>query len=466
MTSHDRGVTAGEPTIIAAERVVTPDGVLAPGWMSIADGRIEAVGPGQPPAPADRRADWALPGFIDLHVHGGGGASFTEGGPDDARRAAAFHRAHGTTRTLASLVTAPLDRLERRVAMLAELADEGVIDGIHLEGPFLSAARCGAQDPRYLIDPDVAAFSRLQAASRGWLRMITIAPELPGAAAVIRAATAAGVIAAAGHTDASAEVTADAINAGISYATHLFNGMRPIEHRAPGPAGALLDRQVTCEIIADGTHLHDTIVRLAARAAGPGNLVLITDAMAAAGMPDGDYRLGELDVTVSAGVARLSGTTPGGTAPGRTAPGGTAPGRTAPGSTAPGRTAPGRTAPGSTAPGRTAPGSTASGRTAPGSTAPGSTATGSTGAIAGSTATMELVVRRAITAIGLSVVEVAQAASTTPARRLGLDGVTGSLRAGLAADIVLLDSEFRLRAVVARGEIRPALEDGPGSAPA
>ena len=391
-------MTPGEPAVIAAEHVVTPDGVLAPGWIRIADGRIEAVLPGEPPAdtPVARRAHWALPGFVDLHVHGGGGASFTEGGPEDARRAVAFHRAHGTTRTLASLVTAPLDQLEGRVAMLADLADEGVIDGIHLEGPFLSAARCGAQDPRYLIEPDLAAFSRLQAASRGWLRMITIAPELPGAAAVIRAAAAAGVIAAAGHTDASDEVTAAAVDAGISHATHLFNGMRPIDHRAPGPAGALLDRQVTCEVIADGAHLHDAIIRLAARAAGPGNLVLITDAMAAAGMPDGDYRLGELDVTVSAGVARLADATP-----------------------------------------------------------------GRIGSIAGSTATMEFVVRRAITAVGLSVVDVARAASTTPARRLGLDGVTGSLRAGLAADIVLLDPEFRLRAVVARGEIQPAPEAGP-----
>ena len=387
MTGRPAG--PGDPVIIAAEHVVTPGGVLAPGWISIADGRIEATGAGQPPAPAARRAHWALPGFIDLHVHGGGGASFTEGGPDDARRAAAFHRAHGTTRTLASLVTAPVDRLAGRVAMLADLADEGVIDGIHLEGPFLSAARCGAQDPRYLTAPDVTAFARLQAASRGWLRMITIAPELPGAAEVIRAAAAAGVIAAAGHTDASAEVTAEAIDAGVSHATHLFNAMRPIAHRAPGPAGTLLDRQVTCEVIADGIHLDDAIVRLAARAAGPGNLVLITDAMAAAGMPDGDYRLGDLAVTVSGGVARLAG---------------------------------------------------------------------STGSIAGSTATMELVVRRAITAIGLSVTAVADAASATPARRLGLDHVTGSLQPGLAADIVLLDADFHLSAVIARGEChQPAI---------
>jgi N-acetylglucosamine-6-phosphate deacetylase len=425
-------VTAGGPSIIAAEHVVTPDGVLAPGWIRIADGRIDAVGTGEPPAPAARHADWALPGFIDMHVHGGGGASFTEGGPDDARRAAAFHRAHGTTRTLASLVTAPLDRLGGRVAMLAELADEGVIDGIHLEGPFLSAARCGAQDPRYLIEPDVAAFSRLLAASRGWLRMITIAPELPGAAAVIRAAAAAGVIAAAGHTDASDEVTAAAVDAGISHATHLFNGMRPIGHRAPGPAGALLDRQVTCEVIADGTHLHDAIIRLAARAAGPGSLVLITDAMAAAGMPDGSYRLGDLDVTVSAGVARLAGTVRAGTARGGADLDSTELSGSIPGSDLNG-------------------------------TVPAAAPPASSGAIAGSTATMDLVVRRAITAVGLSVADVAAASSTTPARRLGLAGVTGSLRAGLAADIVLLDADFRLSAVIARGQYQPTPQDEPYS---
>jgi len=393
VTVGDTGGTVGgsavAAAIVAAEHVVTPGGTLSPGWLRIADGRIAVVEPGEPPTPATHRGVWALPGFIDMHVHGGGGASFTEGGPDDARRAASFHRAHGTTRIVASLVTAPVDELERRSAMLADLAEAGVIDGIHLEGPFLSAARCGAQNPRYLTLPDVGAFTRLLAASRGWLRMITIAPELPGAPEVIRAAAAAGVIAAAGHTDASAEATAAAIAAGVSHATHLFNGMRPIGHRSPGPIGALLDHPVTCEVIADGSHLDDLIIRLTARSVGPGNLVLITDAMAAAGMSDGAYRLGELDVTVSAGVARLA-----------------------------------------------------------------DPATGALGSIAGSTATMELVVRRAITAVGLPVADVAAAAGTTPARRLGLAGVTGSLRAGLDADIVLLDQDFRLDAVIARGERR------------
>jgi len=376
---------------VAADHVVTPSGFLTPGWLRIDGGRITAMEEGEPPGPATYRGHWALPGFIDMHVHGGGGASFTEGGPTGARRAAAFHRAHGTTRIVASLVTAPVDELERRVTMLAALADESVIDGIHLEGPFLSAQRCGAQNPRYLTAPDTAAFGRLHAAARGWLKVITIAPELPGALDVIRAATAVGVVAAAGHTDASAEVTAAAIAAGVSHATHLFNGMRPLGHRDPGPAGALLDSEVTCEVIADGTHLHDTVIRLAARAAGPGHLVLITDAMAAAGMPDGTYLLGELAVTVTSGTARL---TP----------------------------------------------------------RPGN----ALGSIAGSTATMDQVVRHAITAVGLPVPDVAVAASTTPARRLGLSAETGALRPGLSADLVLLDETFRLQAVITRGNPVPA----------
>jgi N-acetylglucosamine-6-phosphate deacetylase len=394
--------------VVAADHLVTPDGVLSPGWLRIDGDRIGAVGAGAPPvaAAAAHYGHWALPGFIDMHVHGGGGASFTEGGPDDARRAAAFHRAHGTTRIVASLVTAPLEELHRRVAMLAELADDGVIDGIHLEGPFLSAARCGAQDPRYLISPDNASFWRLLKASRGWLRMITIAPELPGAGEVIRAAVDAGVIAAAGHTDAGAAVVDAAIDAGISHATHLFNGMRPLGHREPGPPGALLDRQVSCEVIADGTHLDDAVVRLAARAAGPGNLVLITDAMSAAGRPDGAYRLGALDVTVSGGIARLAdglGSTGGST------------------------------------------------RGSAGGSTRGSAGGSIGGPIAGSTATMDFVVRRAIASVGLDVPAVAAAASTTPGRRLGLAEVTGGLRSGLAADVVLLDDDFRLQSVIARG---------------
>ena len=386
--------------LLTGGRVVTPEGVLSPGWIRVADTVIDAVGLGETPPPTtgltvtDLSGYWVLPGFVDLHVHGGGGWSFTEGPPDDARRAAAFHREHGSTTLVASLVTAPLADLEARAAMLAGLADEGAIAGIHLEGPFLSAARCGAQDPRHMLAPDLAAFERLYAAAAGHLCVITIAPELPGATALIKAAAQAGVIAAVGHTDATADVTSAAVDAGVTHATHLFNGMRPLHHREPGPAGALLDRdEVTCEVIADGVHLHDTVIRLVARVAGPDRLVLVTDAMAAAGMPDGRYRLGSMRVDVAGGVARLA----------------------------------------------------ADGEPGPAS------APGTGGAIAGSTATMADVVRRAVAA-GVPVTTVAAAASTTPARVLGLGHRIGALRAGLAADLVVCDEEFRLRAVMRRGE--------------
>jgi N-acetylglucosamine-6-phosphate deacetylase len=378
--------------LLAGGRVVTPGGVLSPGWIRLAGDLIDAIGPGKPPGPrpaglpvTDLRGRWVLPGFIDMHVHGGGGASFTEGPAGDARSAAEFHRRHGSTTIVASLVTAPLAELEARAAMLAGLAREGVIAGIHLEGPFLSVARCGAQDPRHMIAPDVAAFASLHAAAAGQLRVITLAPELPGATGLIEAAVRAGVIAAVGHTDATADITSAAVDAGATHATHLFNGMRPLHHREPGPVGALLDRdEVTCEVIADGVHLHDTAIPLTARAAGGGRLVLITDAMAAAGMPDGSYGLGSLRVEVAAGVARLAGDD-------------------------------------------------------------------GPGAIAGSTATMAGVVRHAVAA-GLPVTEVAAAASTTPARVLGLSDRTGALHPGLAADLVVCDEDFRLHAVMRHGE--------------
>jgi N-acetylglucosamine-6-phosphate deacetylase len=397
----DPGRPPRDSRLLTGGMIVTPRGVLTPGWIRLAGNLVDAVGTGDPPewlAPewpaVDLRGQWVLPGFVDMHVHGGGGASFTEGTEDDARKAAEFHRAQGTTSMLASLVTAPLAELEARSALLAGLADDGLIDGLHLEGPFLSPARRGAQDPRHMIAPDVAVFERLHAAARGHLRVITLAPELPGALAVIQAARQAGVIVAVGHTDATAEATTAAINAGATHATHLFNGMRPPHHREPGAAGALLDRdEVTCEVIADGVHLHDITVRLTARAAGLGRLVLVSDAMAAAGMPDGRYQLGSMHVTVAGGVARLQEDL---------------------------------------------------------AAIAGSTATLS-GAIAGSTATLADVVRHAIAA-GLPVRDVAAAASTTPARVLGLGDRTGALRPGLAADLVVCGDDFRPRAVMRQGQ--------------
>jgi N-acetylglucosamine-6-phosphate deacetylase len=392
----------GNGLVLAGGRVVTPDGVLSPGWVRLAGNLIEAIGTGRD-LPATRLpvvdvpGHWVLPGFVDMHVHGGGGMSFTEGPAQDARGAAEFHLRHGSTSIIASLVTAPLATLECRAAMLAGLAAAGIIAGIHLEGPFLAPVRCGAQDPKYMLAPDVAAFERLRAAAAGHLKVITIAPELPGAAAVIEMAARAGVTVAVGHTDATADVTSAAVDAGATHATHLFNGMRPLHHREPGAAGALLCRdEVSCEVIADGVHLDDTTIRLAARAAGPGRLVLITDAMAAAGMPDGSYRLGSMRVSVTRGVARLAADPAGRAATDQ-----------------------------------------------PGADHPG--------AIAGSTATMDAVFRRAITA-GLTVPEAVAASSTTPARVLGIDDRLGSLCPGLEANLVVCDEEFRLRAVMRLGQ--------------
>lgn len=294
-------------TVLANARVVTPATVLEPGWLRIEDGRIAALGGDDPPADsADLGGAWVLPGFVDQHVHGGGGGAYTSGDPDEARAAAAFHRGHGTTTTLASLVTAKVDDLERAVRGLAPLVDEGVLAGLHLEGPYLSPAHRGAHDPALLRRPDPRALARLLDAGGGTVRMVTVAPELPGGLDLVRETVAAGAIAAIGHTDATYDEARAAFDAGAGVATHLFNAMREMRHRDPGPvAAALEDERVTVELINDGVHLHDAVAKLALATAGPARTALITDAMAAAGMPDGPYTLGALAVRVEEGVARL-----------------------------------------------------------------------------------------------------------------------------------------------------------------
>ncbi|NHN57196.1 N-acetylglucosamine-6-phosphate deacetylase [Calidifontibacter sp. DB0510] len=288
-------------------RLVTPAGVLDGGTVETDGGRITAVDPG----PADRRLDdldvdgsWVLPGFIDLHVHGGGGHDMGASA-DDLRAAVAFHQAHGTTRTLVSLVTAPVDLLERQLADVAQLVGEpGVqVIGSHLEGPFLSEIRCGAQNPAYLIEPDREVFERLAAAADGTLRVLTIAPELPHALEVIQACCDAKVVVALGHSDATYDEAWRAIDAGAGLATHLFNGMRPVHHREPGLVSALLESHLPCELVNDGVHLHPGIVRLAAE--DPSRPVFITDAIDATGMGDGAYELGGQQVRVRNGQARL-----------------------------------------------------------------------------------------------------------------------------------------------------------------
>lgn len=299
--------------LITGGRVATPDGVLDPGWVLVDDGTISSVGSGAPPARpdatvTDATGSWVVPGFVDIHTHGGGGAAFTSDDPAHVRRVVDAHTAHGTTTMLASLVTRPVPELVEQVAALAELVQEGLIAGVHLEGPFLSAARCGAHDPAILRPPDPVSVDALLAAGRGTIRMVTVAPELEGAVPAVKRLVDAGVIAAIGHTDALADDVVPAVDAGASVATHLFNGMRPLHHREPGPIGVLLDdERVTVELICDLVHLHPTVVRLAARHAGAGRTVLITDAIAAAAAGDGVYDIGGLEVNVTNGVPTLAG---------------------------------------------------------------------------------------------------------------------------------------------------------------
>lgn len=292
--------------LLSADRMLTGERDLSPGWVEVEGGQVAAVGGGKPPRPADLALGSATiaPGFVDTHVHGGGGASFT-GPPNEVEAAAATHRAAGTTTVLASLVTAPPDDLLRSVSDLADLTAAGVVAGTHLEGPWLSPRRAGAHEVACLRHPDPREVDALLEAGRGTIRMVTLAPELPGALDAVRRLVAAGVTVAVGHTDASYDQARAALDAGASIGTHLFNTMPSLHHRDPGPVAALLEADVVVELVADGVHLHPSVLALAARAAR-GRFALVSDAMAAAGAPDGRYRLGALDVEVRDGVARLS----------------------------------------------------------------------------------------------------------------------------------------------------------------
>lgn len=295
---------------LAGGRVVTPDGVLDGGGVLVVDRTIDRVlGAGDPPPEGADRIDLAgrtvLPGFVDLHVHGGGGAGFDDGAAAIAT-GLAVHRANGTTRSMVSLVTAPPAELERSIAAAAGYAagDPAVL-GIHLEGPFLSPDRRGVHDPRSLQHPGAGLLDRFLAAGRGAVRILTLAPELPGGMALLRHAVSAGVHVAVGHSDAGYDVALQAFSAGADLVTHAFNGMRPMHHRDPGIIGAAMDAGVVLEAINDGVHLHEATVRLL-RAVAPGRVALITDAMAATCAADGSYRLGAFPVEVLDGQAHLA----------------------------------------------------------------------------------------------------------------------------------------------------------------
>ncbi|AHH95429.1 N-acetylglucosamine-6-phosphate deacetylase [Kutzneria viridogrisea] len=369
-------------------RLVLPGAVVDNGRITVDGEWITDVGAGAEgvQGPGVRTIDldgsWIVPGFVDMHVHGGGGASYPGTTPEQARQVFEFHRNHGTTTAVASTVTMEVGELERGIACLAELVQDGLLAGIHLEGPFISRARCGAHDPALLREPEPHLVQRLLDRGRGAVRMVTLATELHGGLHAVRQLTDNGVIAALGHTDSSYEQARTAIGAGVTVATHLFNAMRGIHHREPGPITAMLeDEGVTVEVINDGHHLHDAAVELAFQAAGHHRVALITDAMSAAGAGDGSYELGPLAVRVVDGVARLADSE----------------------------------------------------------------------AIAGSTLTMDSAFRRAVLVNQIPIEHASAAASSTPARVLGIDHLVGSLSVGKRADLVVLDADLRVQAVMSAG---------------
>ena len=376
--------------LLSAGEVLTGTELLRPGWIEVSGNTIAAVGAGVPPRPADRDlgAATVAPGFVDTHVHGGGGGSFSHA--EQIPTAVGLHRRHGTTTMVASLVTeAPADLL-RQVSDLAEAVSAGLIAGIHLEGPWLAAERCGAHDPALLRDPDPQELDRVLRAGAGTIRMVTLAPERTGALDAIRRIVDAGAVAAVGHTEATYEQTRAAVDAGATVATHLFNAMRPIHHREPGPVIALLeDPRVTVEMITDGVHVDPALFRHISRSAGPDRVSLVTDAMAAAGMADGAYRIGPLAVEVADQVAHLAGTD----------------------------------------------------------------------TIAGSTATFDRLFRFAVEHSGLpraeALLAAARQSSVNPARALGLPSPV--LGPGTLADLVVLDRNLAVSAVLRRGEWVPAV---------
>ena len=319
-------------------RVVTPDGVVEDGLVVVDGGRVRYVGPAagaaydgprSPPAPPEVTSGaTVLPGLVDVHNHGGGGGSFSGGDSVSVHRAAGHHRSHGTTSVVASVATDEPAVMARAVGEAAEATLAGEVAGIHVEGPFLAHSRCGAQDPRWLRPPDLAAAGDLLDAGAGQVRVMTVAPELAGVDALVRLLWDAGVVPAVGHTEAGARQVRRLLGetrqrlGRPGLVTHLFNGMPAFHHRADGPVagalGAAAAGDAFVEVIADGVHVADQTVRMVFDLLGPDRVVLVTDAMAAAGMGDGRYTLGPQPVVVENGTARLAtqegaGTLAGGT---------------------------------------------------------------------------------------------------------------------------------------------------------
>ncbi|WP_238322708.1 N-acetylglucosamine-6-phosphate deacetylase [Gorillibacterium massiliense] len=318
MTTFDSTSRVRKHRIIKNANIILEDDVIHSGAIAFHEDGIEAIGrfedmDTEGAEIIDAAGGWVMPGFIDIHVHGGGGHDFMESSREAFDGITRFHASHGTTGMLATSVTAPKEAIDKMLAALAEYRTGGSayaqLLGAHLEGPFISPSYPGAQNPNYIVPPRTDWVEEWTARFPGVVKMISFAPETEGALELASQLAAKGIVAAAAHTNATYDQVEKAVARGLSHAVHTFNAMKGLHHREPGVVGAVLSEdRITAEVIADGHHVHPAGIKLLAKAKPDDRLVLITDAISAAGLPDGPYSLGGLAVTVKDGVARLTGT--------------------------------------------------------------------------------------------------------------------------------------------------------------
>lgn len=379
-------------------KIITEEGIIADGAIVLENGRIVFVGsdadwqahPEYSKLPSESaQGDWIVPGFIDIHVHGGNGHDFMEGTQEAFRKITEFHIQHGTTSMLATSVTSSKKDIDHMLQgtehfLKSKPTAGAALLGVHLEGPFLSKVFPGAQNPIHMIPPQLDWLQEWTHTYPGLIRMMTLAPEVEGGMKCIAWLKQNHIVPAAGHTDASYDDLHTAVGHGLQHAVHTFNAMRGLHHREPGTAGAvMINDQISCEVIADGHHVHPACIQLLAKAKSPDHLVLITDAMAAAGMPDGDYNLGELIVNVKDGVARLKDGE----------------------------------------------------------------------SLAGSTLTMIQGFRYLVETVGVSTEDASRMASLAPARVLGMDKEIGSIKTGKRADLLRLTKQLNIKTVWNKGRM-------------
>jgi len=380
--------------LLRAGRALTPTTEITNVGILIRDGVIEAIGSREdmtlPSGAAEISAagQTAIPGFIDVHIHGAGGHDVMEGTGEAMSTVARMLARHGTTSFVATTVTASPDDTCRSVEGIARyitqqfetLQPKAEVLGVHYEGPFINKARRGVHPAEWVQLPSAELLQRFLQAAAGKARILTIAPELLGAAPCIHAAREAGVVVAMGHTDATYEQARAGIAQGARHAVHVYNAMRPFSHRDSGVIGAVLTSpEVTAELIADGIHVEEAAMRLLLQAKGTGCVILISDGLSATGMPDGKYMLGNFEVTVAGGVCRNA-----------------------------------------------------------------------EGKLAGSTLTLDRALRNVV-GLGISLPDAVRMLTANPAKLLGIEFKKGALRVGADADIVTLDENLQLTNVWTRG---------------